>query len=1112
MFRKSIVQPLLPLTRSGNEQSTGKTESRHEGILSTVRNELVLCYRLTQLRTGSLATPMVLLVSVACIVTVGLWWAIHLALQCDLHAKAGTNLGPVQHVGKGPVLSVLPSAIHASFSLGPTKGDEIGEDIGEFISTIINHWKGREYWIAWALILPWCYFCSSKQRLAWKLYREFKYYFKYDANGNRLKWDHERYKWAGFFTWLRWSAAPVIGVCLVLGTLPEILHLHGASWPYLMSYKFVWGFLTIYHGTKLMAMHTIEGSKVATQSSHDRAPTNDSKYLSMTALGFWSHLPLVIWWTCEFFSANDVFERKMITERICDRIVIWTYVCLAIYLVIAKWHSICNRVPGDPWYFGSSEKMMEYVWFVRDRHTRNNDPSDLSWISIFVNFMNPSKTFDLIGVDERMARRINDHWCRSWSANHCRNMRFDWSEMSHAAQRLLEHPIVDMVDLHTQLMLYIVKTMVVDEGRLNPLDTNRMKPPFKKREIKKFEAPVCGLLFAEWDEQYSDETADGTLKVAKTESSPIFKTGVEALSAFKRVDKPRWFLHEFEGVLTYEALIAPFAAVSNTIWPDLVSDGAMELLTFCGLGQALLVGKGSASVKKTIEEKKPIPCDTEYLMDLSYLESYGVREKHARYGFVATYNSKKELTHIYVSHWNEWVARPGKGRNGNDSASNRWEHAKFVMKASLGCGVTLKEHLLYTHWIVSNTASLAMRECLQRDHPVRRLMHIFILRTPSINYASSLTLLPEDRFVHRTAGFEFAEQCRCVEDCCKAWKYQTFPDFLESRDLGPLASGKDALPWAKDGRALWNEAKNFVVAGLALYYSDDEAVLKDEEIVEMWNMINGMPSGPADKRPPGKHAVADGYGYKLPQLDSGKGAKANLVDYLTHVIFWVTGNHELYGAVGEYFTTPMGLTTKIYDETCEENGIAEDGQVMADVQTYMQSLSVVSATGYPQPRLVADWAYLMIVQDCDEDSKWSKLNLNEKQKGELRHYIKLDRMEKKREEIDEALTYDGVRMTDTRKATFGQSNVNTPGGILDALKLPTSHEELEDVIEQTNPSNKDTERLQAHKLLLKCLHAEFVQQLLKLSTQIQEQNSKREEREHPFAAYDPMNLECSVNI
>merc|ERR1719162_1112148 len=97
------------------------------------------------------------------------------------------------------------------------------------------------------------------------------------------------------------------------------------------------------------------------------------------------------------------------------------------------------------------------------------------------------------------------------------------------------------------------------------------------------------------------------------------------------------------------------------------------------------------------------------------------------------------------------------------------------MKASLGCGLTLNEHLLVTHWIIANSASVGMRQCLESHHPVRRLMHTFVFRTGSVNFASTLTLLPAERFVHRASGFKFEDMARCVEECAESFKFEPFP-------------------------------------------------------------------------------------------------------------------------------------------------------------------------------------------------------------------------------------------------------------------------------------------------------------------------------------------------
>merc|ERR1712048_34842 len=552
-----------------------------------------------------------------------------------------------------------------------------------------------------------------------------------------------------------------------------------------------------------------------------------------------------------------------------------------------------------------------------------------------------------------------------------------------------------------------------------------------------------------------------------------------------------WFDTELEGVITYEALMAPFAPLPNTTRQDLTSDKAISLIAFGGVGQHFLVGRESPLVRETLETYC-VPADAQYLIDFTYMEKYAVRERMAKYGSIACFNSRKELTRIYVSHWQEWVARPCEHPSSEDAArlARRWEHAKFVVKACMGTGMTLKDHLMNAHWIVSNCASIALRSCLDRDHPVRRLMHMFIFRSPSVNLASVKSLMPEHLYVHRAAGFSYDGLTNAMEDCAKSWKFQTFPEFIEEKCLGVVES---ELSLVQDGMEYWNVLHEFTKAYLSIYYINDDDVVNDYEIGEFWRTLDSMPQGPPAQRGQG---VAPGFGYKLPDLAGGKGAFENLANCLCHIMFWVTANHEILGSVIEYFTTPMGLTTKIYDESFSDgdcvSNIGADGQVMADVQTFLQDLSVISLTGYRQPPLICNWARLMHIQPSDE-KKWNQLTLDVQQVSRINRYLR----------SPQCTTSDkepmlGINGLNASRETWHPSTVQ-------------EHQLWSDRVERDLRSLGQPSRdaVKFHNELIDDLHLAFMSSLTRLSNEIELRNASRE---RPFRGCDPALMEASVSI
>merc|ERR1712228_443845 len=60
---------------------------------------------------------------------------------------------------------------------------------------------------------------------------------------------------------------------------------------------------------------------------------------------------------------------------------------------------------------------------------------------------------------------------------------------------------------------------------------------------------------------------------------------------------------------------------------------------------------------------------------------------------------------------------------------------------------------------------------------------------------------------------------------------------------------------------------------------------------------------------------------------------------------------------------------------------------MADVQTYIQSLSVIAMTGYRQPPLISDWAKILKIRARDSDQWENRVTLDDRQADALSQYF-----------------------------------------------------------------------------------------------------------------------------
>lgn len=472
------------------------------------------------------------------------------------------------------------------------------------------------------------------------------------------------------------------------------------------------------------------------------------------------------------------------------------------------------------------------------------------------------------------------------------------------------------------------------------------------------------------------------------------------------IDKPRWFDSELEAVVLLESSLRDMLPPGlSESWPEMSSDQAMSTLVFCGVGQLYLLSrsawekqrafglppsdrlqrrkfyaemKGTGVVECELPSGVEVPEETAFVLDLTTMAKYAVREGFACYGGCAFFAKDKRLLAIYNCQSRRLLTAPS-------YHSLEWENAKFTIKASIISMATLREHLMYCHWIVSNRCGISSREELHADHPVRRILALFTFRSGSINFTSTITLMQENMLLHRASPLEQHGVLDAFEDMAATWRFQTFPEMAAAKEI-PEEDGDDvSLPYLEDGTACWAVFHRFFTSYIDLYYGEgeagDRAVQNDPEIQAYWGSLERVSSVRWQPEEPGQEYARPGElmgaiegegrsfvgkfnGYGLPNALCDKAA---IINQLTHTAFWVCGMHEFAGNIVEYFESPNFCATKVYANG--PNG--PNTQTQADVQTFLQNLCVVGSTGYKLPDLVSDWKSLLLEDDCGADERFA---------------------------------------------------------------------------------------------------------------------------------------------
>ena len=331
-------------------------------------------------------------------------------------------------------------------------------------------------------------------------------------------------------------------------------------------------------------------------------------------------------------------------------------------------------------------------------------------------------------------------------------------------------------------------------------------------------------------------------------------------------------------------------------WGDITTDESFSRFWFHGIGAALLATQSESSSS----ELGPIEVD----MPIHGLE---MREGFRPYGARINFNTNQEATGIY-DYAQEKLVKPG---------DDDWESAKFLAKTSCLMLLTAREHLLWSHLIVSNTMTLAMIKRLSPDHPIRRLLTVFTFRANYINSAAFNSLVPENSFYHRMSGFSYKAITEVfesgVKDCIHFHpfgKRDLIPELQELSDTG-------RFPFHSEGNAYYNIVRDFV----ASWIKKSGAAASDEMAKEFYEELRD---------------VSIGHSYELPEF-----SEEALIDTISQCIFVVTCYHEIIGTIVDYTSNCMSQGTRMRDD-----------ETVSDVQGFAIFALLTASTGAKVPMLI----------------------------------------------------------------------------------------------------------------------------------------------------------------
>lgn len=339
---------------------------------------------------------------------------------------------------------------------------------------------------------------------------------------------------------------------------------------------------------------------------------------------------------------------------------------------------------------------------------------------------------------------------------------------------------------------------------------------------------------------------------------------------------------------------------SYNTWEDMTTDDSLTRIFFYGIG-AILMATQPDHVN---------PDFGVFVVNMS-LETYKTRRGFRPLGATIYFDADQKPSDIFDHHQKKHF-KPGE---------SGWEAAKFLVRVTVGTLITVREHLVWSHLIISNSVTRASINHLPPCHPIRRLLTIFTFLTNKVNRGALQTLTTKAGILHRATGFTY-ESMKEIFDA----------SYKQSNIFEPFG-----------GRKVCSSVKKLSDEGKFPYLSEGIAYYKIiYEFVQEWlNTADMGADVPTKNFYDAVKKDSKGQTYELPNF---KEDGDMLVNLLSQMIFVVTAYHELAGGMVDYVRLPTRVGFR-----CTNNA------TQLDVQTFLLAIIIAGGTSVRMPKLMQDF-------------------------------------------------------------------------------------------------------------------------------------------------------------
>lgn len=368
--------------------------------------------------------------------------------------------------------------------------------------------------------------------------------------------------------------------------------------------------------------------------------------------------------------------------------------------------------------------------------------------------------------------------------------------------------------------------------------------------------------------------------------------------------------------------------------------------------------------------RHPLLKSARYVNDMIALSLFAVRPPFERYDAAAYFDRQRRLIGIYLSHRNELIT-PARRSQGFD---RDWTFAKHVWRSSVLAEVTMRDHLLITHFIEANTLTTVSRQHLPAAHPLRVFLKPFTYRTVTINHSAATSLVSPGGLCHRIWGFEYDEFVKLCDYVIAHYRFRPMPDWIHETmkmeanqqstdtDDDEQSDWVEHYPIAEDLPAFWQVVRDYVRRFFEIEYGP-ESVTED-------TFQRSFMTVPCERR-----FIAE---LCKPLGLDGIPSRDHLIDVIAQLICSCTGIHEHVGHVSDYLYDPSFIGTKLRRDL---------PSMLPSVQNYSLMLALTVLTAMKMPGLMEDWSHLIPHMVTDSrDGQVTSITTEEQVKSHLDNY------------------------------------------------------------------------------------------------------------------------------